>query len=123
MTWQLTGGTVGEGDAFRTAATFAVLVGALSVLAPFLTALAGVLVALTLACWASDRRRRSSGGTGDPRGRAPALLALGVFAAVAYVLPAPVEPLRGLVLGLGVAPLWWVERRRRPTLGAGGTAR
>ena len=112
-------GEIGR-EAFGTACGLAVVAGGLSVVAPMFDLLTVTLVALALAGWSSAHRR----GAGVRRPLAACLGTYGlpfcVLAGVTLVFfdpPGPVAPWRALLLGLGVVPLWTVERRR-PARGA-----
>ena len=101
-------------EAFGTASGLAVVVGALSVLVPDFDLLTATLVALALAGWASAHRRAAHSRRRSGRAPAGYALAFGMLAAVAVVFahpPSELGPWRALVLGLGVVPLWSVERR------------
>jgi hypothetical protein len=105
-------------EAFGAACGLAVVAGALSVLAPGLSMLTASLATLAVAGWAAGRRRTEGLGTG----RALRVVAyLPPFAALAaagllFLDPAdPLGPWRGLALGLGLVPLWTVERLRTRT--------
>lgn len=102
-----------ELEVFGTSVGVGLVAGALSVVVPFLAALAATLAALALAGWASMVRRC---GTGRAElARPDRLLALGLLGAGAIVYGFPVRELaafRGLLLGLAVVPLWLTERRR-----------
>lgn len=102
-----------EFEVFGSAMGVGLVAGALSVLEPFLAALAGTLAALALAGWASMIARRGGGWTALVR--PDRLLALGLLAggAFAYGYPGPeLLPFRGLLVTLAVVPLWLAERRR-----------
>ncbi len=98
-----------------------VVAGLLACLEPAFVSLAGALAALAVAAWARGLPPHAWSPT-DPRraGRGTAL----VVAAVAggwYLHPLPgLAVSRGILLGAGLVPLWWVERRRgvRPRSGA-----
>ena len=102
-----------EFEVFGTSMGVGLVAGALSVLEPFLAALAGTLAALAFAGWASMIGRRGGGWTELVRpGR---LVALGLLAAGAlvYGFPGPeLLPFRGFLVTLAVVPLWLTERRR-----------
>ena len=113
MTQPLGGAPLGDFDVFGVATGCTVVVGALSVLAPFLTALAGTLAALVLAGWCSTLRRDGTSlrrVARPDRGFALVAFGLGVFL---FLGPVGLTPFRGLSLGLAVVPLWTVERRHR----------
>lgn len=112
-----------EFEVFGTSMGIGLIAGVLSVLDPFLEALAGTLAALSLAGWASMMRRRGAGRAALLR--SDRLLALGLLAAGAAVYGFPTAVLaefRGLVVALAVVPLWLTERRRpsAPDRPAGG---
>jgi len=100
-------------EAFGAAVGSAVVCGALSVLAPLLVAPTATLAALALAGWVSRARRRgllSRRGIGlSP---ALALGALGVAAGAFLEPPAFLVPVRGLLLAVGLLPLFATERLR-----------
>jgi hypothetical protein len=110
----------GELDGLGASSTCAVLSGALSLLAPFLIALTGTLVALSVAGWCSRMGR-------DPRplraairpDRGAALVAIALAVAFSLSTVGESSPFRGLALGLGAVPLAWVEHRR--ATGVSGT--
>jgi hypothetical protein len=101
-------------DTFGTACGLAVIAGALAVVVPTLALLAPTLVALALAGWAvrhrqGDRRRARSSAARAGAVGAWLLLAGGT---AAYLDPlGPWRAGRALLLGLGVVPLWVLERR------------
>ena len=107
-----------EFEVFGASTGVGLVAGALSLVDPFLAALAGTLAALALAGWASMVRR---GGVGRADLTRPdRLLALGLLGAGAVVYGVPVPGLsgfRGFLLALAVVPLWLVERRRPAVLG------
>jgi hypothetical protein len=100
-------------EVFGAAVGLAVITGALAVVAPSLSALTGVLAALAIAGWVTQQRREGQGGMNPRRHRRWAALGVLALGAVVYFAP-PVggEPLRGLVLGAALVPLWVVERWR-----------
>lgn len=102
-----------EFDAFGAAVGVGVVSGALSVVEPFLTALTGTLAALALAGWITLLRQRGAGlaELGRP-GTAVALSVLVGGTTIFFLAPGPLTILRGLVLGLALAPLWLAERNR-----------
>lgn len=113
-------------EAFGTAAGLAVVVGGLSVVLPGFDVLTATLVALAVAGWASVHRRgaRPLGGTRTPPVAYALAFAVLGMAAVAFVDPPPaLAPWRALLLGLGVVPLWSIERRGPPRPGARGARR
>jgi hypothetical protein len=104
---------LGDFDVLAAAATCSLIAGALSLLAPFLTALTATLVALTFAGWCSSLGRQGRPARAVARwdrGVALAALGLSIFFSLAPV--GPILPFRGLILGSAAVPLWWVERRR-----------
>jgi len=110
-------------DSFSTAAGGSLITGALSVLVPFLAALAETLVTLALAGWVVLLCQHRSTWRDTLRwGRRVSLAALGVGGAF-FLLPAPVPaPFHGLVLPIALVPLWLVERGRPRSLPASGNA-
>lgn len=102
-----------EFDSFSTAAGGSIITGALSVIAPFLTALTETLVTLALAAWVAVLRRQNARWRDTLRsGRMVALGALGLGGAC-FLLPTPVPGVfHGLVLPVALVPLWLVERGR-----------
>lgn len=101
-------------EAFGTSCGLAVVTGGLSVVRPAFDVLTVTLVALALAGWAS--RHRGAAAHPGPRPRHPvgyavAFVLLGMAGLMFFDPPGPVVPLRALLLGLGVVPLWAVERR------------
>ena len=99
-------------DAFAVATGLALITGGLSLLARFLDSLVVALVAIAVAGWVVERR-----GTGVDRPVADGfaegaswcvLAASGVAFAL---LPSPFELGRGLVLAVGLVPLWIARRR------------
>lgn len=100
-------------EAFGLAVGSAVISGALSLALPFLAALTGSLAALAVAGWIARQRHRGVPRSELRRARVVGAGALLVLAIVLYVAPpVSLEPGRGLALGLGLVPLWIVERRR-----------
>jgi hypothetical protein len=113
-------------EAFGSACGLAVVSGALAVVVPGFDILTATLVALALAGWASihrrERRTATPLGPSLRRFAAPfAVLAVGV--GVYVEPPAPVAVWRALLLGLGVVPLWLIERSGPGGRRGGGTAR
>jgi len=101
-------------EAFGTACGLAVVAGALSVVVPTFDVLTATLVALALAGWASLHRRegrRPGRPTGPVAVYTASFAVLATAVAVFFEAPGPWAPWRALVLGLGVVPLWAVERR------------
>ena len=107
-------------DPFGVAAGVGVVLGALSLVQPWLALPTATFVALALATWASRRRAMDHVGPRRPGGRAWAAR-LGVCASGGLFLfpPAPWVPLRALALGGAAGVLWLVETgvRRRPWSG------
>jgi len=107
-------GAAGLGfEAFGTACGLAVVSGALSLLAPMFDGLTLTLVALALAGWASLHRRAGQGTGRFRRSVGAYAVPFTLLAAVVVVFeaaPAPLGPTRALLLGLGVVPLWVIER-------------
>jgi hypothetical protein len=103
-------------DTFRVAVAFALLSGVLAIMLPFLGSLTVALAAIAVAGWVWERpRRRAAVG---PESRVE--LGLGWCAAsagaIAFVLlPPPWAVGRGLVLAVGMLPLWWFDRGPRPS--------
>jgi hypothetical protein len=108
-------------DAFGVAVGLGVAVGALAFLVPALFSLTGALAALSVATWAA-RLPPQAWGRAEPRRSARATaLALAGLAGGIYLAHLPaLAPSRALLLGLGLVPLWWVERAVRPRPGARG---
>lgn len=105
-------------EAFGTAAGLALVVGALSIVAPSLTILVATLASLAVAGWASTVR--TDGRYVELRGpRIVGLVSVGA-GVVAYVgAPPGTVSFRGLALALGIAVLWLAERRRGADLRPG----
>ncbi len=100
-----------EFDAFRVAVGFGVLSGAAALVLPFLDSLTLALAAIALAAWVWRRSPRPLGVRHRPwlraaGGWACAALGFGAF----WGLSAPLSSIRGLVLGLSLVPLWWLDR-------------
>jgi hypothetical protein len=111
-------------ETFGTAVGLGVVVGALSLVAGQLCVLSGTLAALAIAGWASLRYREGRpGGWVGSGTRWAALTAVAAGAVVYLDPPPPLAPLRALLLGLGLVPLWVVERRRGGDVLAGGSDR
>ena len=111
-----------EFDAFRVAVGFGVLSGAAALVLPFLDSLTLALAAIALAAWVWRRSPRPLGGRHRPGlsaavGWACAATGFGVF----WGLPAPLSSIRGLLLGLSLVPLWWLDRGGPSNPPAGGT--
>lgn len=106
----MTGPRTLELDTFGLAVGTALIAGGLSVVASFLAALVGALAALALASWAMalgpDRWTR-----GRWRSSGPGLAALALGALGFLHPPTGLIAYRGLVLALGLVPLWVLERR------------
>ncbi len=99
-------------DAFGTAVGLAVVSGALSLLVPTLGVLVGTLAALALAGWASIRyQNRSFRARAGGRARGAALGAVALTGILYLDPPGALAPVRGLLLGLGLVPLWVAERQ------------
>jgi len=98
-------------ETFGVAVGSALVCGALSTFLPLFVAPTATLAALALAAWVSRNRRQyllSQQGVGLSRG-----VALGVLggAAIGFLAPpALIAPERGLVLALGLLPLFISER-------------
>jgi hypothetical protein len=102
----------GEFETFSVAVGAALVAGGLSLLASFLAALTGTLVALAVASWVTFRSQQTSGRREFIRGgRGVGLSILGVGTAVFLFAPVPLVPIRGLLLAAALLPLWWTERR------------
>lgn len=102
-----------EFEAFGAAVGSAVVCGALSVLVPMLIAPTATLAALALAGWLSLARRRgtlSRGGFGP--GPVAALCILGGVSVGFLASPPFLSPYRGLLLAVGLVPLFAVGRAR-----------
>lgn len=100
-----------EFDAFRVGVALAIVVGALSLVDPYLNALVLALVALAMAGWAAAHvRERSGPGAVLGAARVGGVLLVAAGAAVYFLGPAPLPLVRGLLLALAGGPLWWVER-------------
>lgn len=110
-------------EAFGTATGLAVVAGGLSIVVPSFDPLAAALAALALTGWAAVRRRATRGpfpARGVGWAHALALAALATTAVVYLEPPPSLAACRALLLGLGLVPLWTVERRRpRPGGGRG----
>jgi hypothetical protein len=102
-----------EFDSFSTAVGGSIIAGALSVIAPFLTALTETLAALALVGWVAVLRRQRSTWRDTVRlGRVGALATLALGVSI-FLLPGPVPgDLHGLALPVALVPLWLVERGR-----------
>jgi hypothetical protein len=112
MTRSSFGSALGEFDVLGVATTCALVVGAFSLLAPFLSSLTGTLAALALAGWCSKLRPGGASVRGIVRpGRGIALAAFG-GGVILFVGPLASSLFRGLVLGVAIVPLWFVEKRR-----------
>lgn len=99
-------------ETFGTAVGLAVVVGALSIVAPDLAVVPGTLAALAVAGWSALQRRTGRGPralVGGFRGIALAAAAVGGWAYLAP--PTSIAPFHGLLIGLGLLPLWTLERR------------
>ncbi len=101
-----------EFEAFGAAVGSAVVAGALSIVAPFLSALTAALAALAVAGWFSRRLGSGSAWREVVRRDRLAGAALVGAGAVVFLVPVPgLENLKALLLGLSFVPLWLVERR------------
>jgi len=96
-------------EAFGVAVGATLVSGALSLAAPFLIALTGALAALAIAGWSARLRR-----TGPFRaGLLRPIVALAILGSVTVIFlfpPTALDAARGLILALGLLPLWAVER-------------
>jgi hypothetical protein len=102
-----------EFDPFSIAAGSSLITGALSVVAPFLTALSATLVVLAMAGWVALLRKERPTGRGAVRSSRWIALAALVLGATLFLFPALVPgALHGLVLPVALVPLWLVERGR-----------
>ena len=113
MTGRVTTGPMFEFDAFGVAFGSAAVCGILSAFVPWLTAPTATLSALAVAGWVSRPMRR---GTRSWRGISPApAAALGVLGGAAGGFldpPPPLAPVRGLILAVGLVPLFTLDRLR-----------
>jgi hypothetical protein len=100
-----------EFDALGVAAGSAVISGALSILDPFLTALAATLTALGFAAWVAALGRTPSAASSYRR-RSGRIALAWLGGSVAFFVAAPSEAasIRGLMIGLSLVPLWLVDR-------------
>jgi hypothetical protein len=102
-----------EFDSFSTAAGSSLISGALSVVAPFLTALTVTLVALAVAGWVALLRQRRFPARDLVHPSRLAALATLASGATFFLLPVSFTvDLRGLALATTLVPLWLVERGR-----------
>ncbi len=97
---------------FGAAVGLALIAGGLSLAVPELTTLVGTLAALAFAAWAAHARTELTRKAGRVAGVAAGLAALGLAAVLFAAAPSAVGPVRGLVLALGLLPLWVAERKR-----------
>jgi hypothetical protein len=102
-------------DTLDASGGFGALAGVLSVVLPFFIGLtmtlAAVVVGTSLLRWTQGR----SAGRADQPDAARFLLGLGSALAgwgLFFAGPPALSAIRGLLLGLTVLPLWWLERRR-----------
>ncbi|MCI4369160.1 MAG: hypothetical protein L3K09_06330 [Thermoplasmata archaeon] len=102
-------------DPLTVCAAFAGLCGAASVVFPFFSGVTLTLVALGLAVWVGREVASPSPLSIGPRTTLRSLVALSVLGGfVVYLAPlGAAGPLRGLLLGLSIAPAGWVGRGRR----------
>jgi hypothetical protein len=106
-------------ETFGAAVGLTIVAGALSLVAPDLTVLAGTLAALAVAGWASLRYRGRPVPAGNRSGTPWVALAAAAAGAVAFLdPPGLLGAFRGLILGIGLVPLWVAERKvaRRASL-------
>lgn len=103
-----------EFDAFSAAVASTEACGALSVIEPWLVAPTATLAAIALAAWMSLAQRRGSFSRKRFRfGPALVLVVLGT-AAVVFLVPPPVTgTVRGLILAVGLVPLFILEKVHR----------
>ena len=98
-------------EAFGVAVGATLVSGALSLAAPFLIALTGALAALAIAGWSARLRRTGPFRAGLLRPRP--IVALAILGSVTVIFlfpPTALDAARGLILALGLLPLWAVER-------------
>ncbi|HXY47444.1 MAG TPA: hypothetical protein VEK13_06080 [Thermoplasmata archaeon] len=108
-------------DALGLAVGTALVAGALSLVAPFLTALTGTLGALAVASWAMVQTpRRSAGRRYLAQGWIAPLSILSAGTIVFLVPLRELDPFRALLLALSLVPLWWSERPLRSRGRTGG---
>ena len=108
-------------ETFGTAVGLAMVAGALSLLAPTLTVLAGTLAALAIAGWASLRFREAGRRWWRGSNARWVSLSAAVVCGVVYLdPPGQMATFRGLVLGIGLVPLWVLERRSGRPRGLSG---
>jgi hypothetical protein len=115
MTVHLFSAPAFEFEAFGTAVALAVVCGALSTVLPLFVAPTATLAALALAGWVSLSRERGTLSRAAI-GR-PSVIAFGVLivgAAGFLDPPGPLLPFRGLLLAVGLLPLFVIERLRFP---------
>ena len=113
-------------ETFGTASGLAVVAGALSVVAPTFDVLTETLVALALAGWASLHRRAGRPFRLTRTAPGPYVVAFALLAVAGVVFldaAGSIAAWRALVLGLGLVPLWLVERRGSPALMGTGRSR
>jgi len=102
-------------DTFGTACGLGLVAGALAIVVPTFAVLTLTMVALALAGWvALHRQATPRAGRGDGLGgaRTVGLEVLSAAAVLFFVLPPALGAWRGLLLGLGLVPLWVAERGR-----------
>jgi hypothetical protein len=98
-------------EAFGAASGLSIVVGALSVVAPYLTVLTATLALLAVAGWAVERR--SSPRAAPAHHRTGVGLGVLTVASALFLDASPaLREVRGLVLGLGVAGFWAAVRGR-----------
>jgi len=105
------GGELGL-EAFGTACGLAIIAGGLAVLLPSFDILTATLVALGVAGWASIHRRGNGGGARPSGTHLLGFALLGAAVVNFFDPPGALGPWRALLLGLGLVPLWVVERSR-----------
>jgi len=113
MTGSVGFGTAFDFEAFGVAVGSALVCGVLSTFVTWLVSPTATLSALALAGWLSlSRRRGTLSWHGFDTRTTTALSLLGGAAAGFLLPPAPLVPVRGLLLAGGLVPLLAVERLR-----------
>ncbi len=104
-----------EFDTFSVAVGLAIISGALAVLAPYLDALTGALVALGGAGWVAGHSLEPGGLPGRmTSARTVGLVSVGLGVGAFFLLSGPLGPARGLALALSFVPLWLIDRKGSP---------